>query len=325
MAPSKTTTRPKGSEHPSVNLVSLIERFGSEDRCHTYLEQIRWPDGVVCPNGCAGTISRIKTRRQLECDACGYQFSVRVGTVLQDSKLPLWKWFLATYLMVESKKGISANQLKRTLAVSYKTAWYLTHRIRFAMGDDSPEPLKGTVEVDETYIGGRARSGSKKAKGDHGSRNKTMLLGAISRGGEVRLRVDMGTATGRTVRHFIDDSVSDEAKHLYTDQHGAYRTLGDPRHEAVDHSAEEWIRGDVGTQHVESAWSLFKRSIVGSYHQLSVHHLQAYADEFSWRFNNRDNPFLFRDTMRRIVETDPLTFRALTEKRPSERPERHPS
>src|SRR3990172_1029790 len=147
-------TSPQRKEpRQQFNLTELIERFGSEDHCHDYLEELRWPDGVRCPRCESGKISRIKTRRQFDCDACRYQFSVRVGTIFHDSKLPLWKWFLAVYMMGESRKGISANQLKRMLGVSYKTAWYLCHRIRAAMRDDMAELLSGIVEADETWIG----------------------------------------------------------------------------------------------------------------------------------------------------------------------------
>ncbi|HVW90959.1 MAG TPA: IS1595 family transposase, partial [Gaiellaceae bacterium] len=140
-----------------LNLASLVERFGSEDKCIAYLADLRWPDGVECPRCESKKISRLAERKQYECSDCRYQFSVRAGTVFQDSKLPLWKWFLAVYMMGESKKGVSANQLSRMLGVSYKTAWFLCHRIRSAMIHEDRPPLSGVVEVDETYIGGRQR------------------------------------------------------------------------------------------------------------------------------------------------------------------------
>src|ERR687893_2240162 len=140
-----------------MDLPKLVDRFGSEDKCHAYLEELRWPDGVRCPRCDSAKISRIQKRRQFDCDACRYQFSVRVGTIFHDSKLPLWKWFLAIYLMSESKKGVSANQLKRVLGVAYKTAWYLCHRIRAAVADADNSLLSGIVEVDETFVGGKQR------------------------------------------------------------------------------------------------------------------------------------------------------------------------
>src|SRR5438034_3898044 len=162
-----------------TNLVDLIETFGADDKCRQYLEELRWPKGVTCPR-CDGTvISRILKRNQFDCDSCRYQFSATAGTIFHDSHLPLTKWFLATYIVVESKKGISANQLKRMLSISYKTAWYLCHRIRKAMEEATPKPLTGTVELDETYIGGKRRH-----VGSGNLDNKTMMLGALARGGE---------------------------------------------------------------------------------------------------------------------------------------------
>jgi len=232
--------------------------------------------------------------------------------VFHDSHLPLWKWFLATYLITEAKKGVSANQLKRTLGVSYKTAWYLCHRIRSAMDEVTPEMLSGVVEMDETYVGGKTHRGHEDAL-----KNKTMVLGALERGGDVRLRVDhRAMSRGASVRKFRDDFVADEAEAIYTDQATWYLpTMGDEntRHETVDHQAEEWVRGDVTTNGIESAWSLLKRSIVGSYHQLSAKHLQAYVDEFAFRFNNRENPYLFRDTLLALIHAEALPYQELVQ------------
>jgi transposase-like protein len=297
-----------------MNLTKLIERFGSEDKCHAYLEELRWPDGVKCPRCGSDKISRIRERRQFDCDACRYQFSVRVGTIFHDSKLPLWKWFLATYLMIESKKGMSANQLKRTLDVSYKTAWYLCHRIRSAMeGGTEAELLRGVIEADETWVGGRDRS-----RGDGRRTRQTRLaivLGAVERGGDVHLRL-ANNADRETLHGFLADVVSGDAEAIFTDENRAYRGIADAntQHGTVNHSADEWVRGDVHTQTIESVWSLFKRSIVGSYHHMSVKHLPAYLEEMEWRFNNRENPYLFRDTLLRLVEGDALPYKELVAK-----------
>lgn len=169
-----------------MNLAKLIESFGSEEKCRDYLVQLRWPDGVTCPRCASRKVSRIVKRNQYDCDSCRYQFSVTVGTIFHDTHLPLWKWFLAVYLIGESKKGVSANQLKRMLNVSYKTAWYLAHRIREAMRDDDPDPLRGIVEADETYVGG-AQHGGKRGRALTG--NKMLILGAVERGGKVRVRM----------------------------------------------------------------------------------------------------------------------------------------
>jgi transposase-like protein len=298
------------------DLVELIAQFGSEDRCHDYLEGLRWPDGVKCPRCDSQKISRIARRRQFDCDSCRYQFSVRVGTLFHDSKLPLWKWFLAVYLMGESKKGISANQLKRTLGVSYKTAWYLCHRIRAAMVDESGDMLHGIVEADETYVGGKASGfGSKKEAARHRRDNKTVVLGAVERGGKVRLRV-APDATHESVHGFLNDVVADDAEAIHTDSHRSYRGIGDEDtvHAYVDHSRDEWVRGQIHTNTVESVWSLFDRSVIGAYHKLSVKHLPAYLDEAAFRWNNRENPFMFRDTILALVAGDALPYRELVAK-----------
>jgi transposase-like protein len=296
-----------------MNLVKLIDKYGSEDRCREYLKHLRWPEGVRCVKCGGASVSWISTRKQFDCNSCRRRFSVTAGTVFHDSHLPLWKWFLATYMMVESKKGMSANQLRRTLAVSYKTSWYLCHRIRWAMHEATVEMLKGTVEADETFVGGKLRGVGNKA----GWRNKTMVLGALERGGSVRLRVENRGphthATKALLHEFLAHTVADEAIAIYTDQNPGYVGVGDEdtKHESVDHSKDEWVRGDVSTQGIESAWSLLKRSIVGSYHQLSAKHLPAYLDEFAFRFNNRENPFLFRDTLLKLLSADALTYEAL--------------
>lgn len=297
------------------DLVELIEQFGSEDKCHEYLEGLRWPNGVECPRCESKKISRIVKRRQFDCDSCRYQFSVRVGTLFHDSKLPLWKWFLAVYLMGESKKGISANQLKRTLGVSYKTAWYLCHRIRAAMLDESGDLLTGIIEADETYVGGKTGGyANPQEAAKHRRDNKTVVLGAVERGGRVRLRV-APDAKSATVKGFLADVVSGDAEAIYTDSHRSYRGIGDhnTKHEFVNHAADEWVRGQIHTNTVESVWSLFDRSVIGAYHKLSVKHLPAYLDEAAFRWNNRSNAFLFRDTIMALVAGETLTFRKLVD------------
>jgi transposase-like protein len=298
-----------------MNLPQLIEQFRSEDKCRAYLEDLRWPDGVRCPRCDNDSVSRIESRNQWECNepSCSYQFSVTAGTVFHDSHLPLWKWFLAIYLIGESKKGISAKQLQRTLGVSYKTAWYLAHRVRSAMEDGSPVPLKGIVEIDETWIGGRKRA----RKGESNKTNKSMVLGALERDGEVRFAVRGGPGRESKVsyRSFVGETVDGKAEMIFTDSDYSWgdMTTWDTKHRKVNHRQEEWVRGIVHTNSVEGVWSLFKRSVIGAYHQLSAKHLPAYLDEMAFRFNNRDNPFLFRDTVLRMVEGETLPYAELIE------------
>jgi transposase-like protein len=278
-----------------MNLPELIEQFRSEDKCREYLEDLRWPDGVRCPRCGNDSVSKIEKRNQWECNeaSCRYQFSVTAGTVFHDSHLPLWKWFLAIYLIGESRKGISAKQLQRTLGVSYKTAWYLGHRVRSAMEEDSPVPLDGIVEVDETWIGGK-----RKGSGARWREHKTMILGAVERSGELRLEVRKGPGgeSKASYRAFVDDMVGEKAEFIFTD---------------CDYGREEWVRGIVHTNTIEGVWSLFKRSVVGTYHQLSAKHLPAYLDEMAFRFNNRDNAFLFRDTLLRMIHGETLPYAEL--------------
>lgn len=296
-----------------MNLADLVEQFGSNDRCREYLEHLRWPEGVECPKCGSKSISRISTRKQLDCNSCRNRFSVTAGTILHDSHLALWKWFAAVYLICESKKGISALQIKRMLKIgSYETAWYLCHRIRAAMVETDAEPLRGVVEVDETYIGGKPRYHFDGQQGYRG--NKTMVMGAIERGGRLRVKAsDRPYATRKGAAAFIAKNVADDAQAIYTDNASAYDLIGDEDtvHETVNHNEDEWVRGQIHTNTVESAWSLFDRAVMGSYHKLSVKHLPAYLAEFEFRFNNRENPYLFRDTLLKLVEGDALPYREL--------------
>lgn len=286
-----------------MNLVSLIERFNCEDKCRAYLEELRWPDGPECPRCKNRSVSRIEGRGQYDCNSCRYQFSVTAGTALHDSHLPLWKWFLTAYMMIESKKGVSANQIKRTIGVSYKTAWYLCHRIRSAMGDACNTPLNDIVEADETFVGGKARG---KGRGYTG--NKACVAGVVERGGEVRLKV-IPDRTRKALHDFLDGTVDLKSlEAIYTDEWEAYKGFSDD-HQTINHSLEEWVRGDIHTNTVESVWSLLKRAIIGAYHQISHKHLDAYLDELEWRFSNRRNPYLFRDTIAQLVKAETLEYK----------------
>jgi len=301
-----------------VDLTTLMQKFSNEDTCRAYLEHLRWPDGIKCLRCESDKISHIYTRGGMyACDACGYQFSVKVGTIFHDSHLPFTKWFLAVYLMCESKKGMSALQLKRTLGVAYKTAWYLCHRVRAAVSDADTSQLTGTVEVDETFIGGKAKNMHKKDRErkitGRGTSGKAMVLAAIQRGGGVRLRVE-DRRDRETLHAFIKGQVSPDAERIMTDEWEAYKGIEDENttHETVNHGKDEYVRGDVHTNTAEGVFSLFKRSIVGAFHQVSVKHLDRYLDEFSFRFDNRNNPYLFRDTLLRLIASENLEYKELT-------------
>ncbi len=292
-----------------TNLLTLVDDFNTDAKCRELLERLRWPNGVACVRCGSLGVSEIEARNQYDCNDCRYQFSVTAGTIMHDSHLPLRKWFIAIYLMCESKKGISALQLKRTLRVAYKTAWYLCHRIREAMGNDPFEgpTLLGVVEVDETLIGGKTKGKGRAYKG-----NKTWVAGAIERGGRIRLERIPNTKRN-TLHDFIARTVKDEAEAIYTDELASYLGIADhnTRHETVNHSAEEWAVGDVHTNSIEGVWSLFKRSIIGAFHQVSEKHLDRYLEELEWRFGNRENDHIFSDTLRRMVNTERLEYKRL--------------
>jgi transposase-like protein len=297
----------------SIDLCKLIDKFGSEDKCRTYLEALRWTDGVICPRCSSRKISRIILRNQFDCDNCRYQFSVTAGTIFNDSHLPLWKWFLCVYLLCESKKGMSALQLKRTLGTSYKTAWYLCHRIRAAMKEVNPEPLGGIVEIDETYIGAK-RQGIAGQGRAHG--NKQIVVGIKQRNGELRFFRAEDAKAG-TLAKYIKENVSDDVDVIMTDEFPSYpyalARLGIPKakHKTIKHRNGVYVDGDVTTNGIESAFSLLKRGIIGSWHRVSAKHLPAYLDEMTFRFNNRENPYLFRDTLMKLIEAPVLEYKKL--------------
>lgn len=292
-----------------TNLFDLIEKFRSDDRCHDYLVSLRWPDGPACPHCQSKKCYRIKARRQFICDDCNRQFSVTAGTIFNDSHLPLSKWFMAVYLMCEAKKSVSANQLKRTLGVSYKTAWYLCHRIRAAMANGNGHKLTGEVEIDETYIGPRNVPG----KHGRGAGKKVPVIGMVERGGEVRWS-PVKNVSRETILQLVREHISPQAVALYSDRFPAYKKVArhfPVPHKMVNHS-REWVVGKVHTNTVESAWSLLKRAIIGAHHTVSKKHLPRYMEEVAWRFNNRKNPRLFQLTLKRLVGGEALKFSDLT-------------
>ena len=291
-----------------------MNRYGTHDHCRAYLTELRWPDGVKCPRCESDKISRIHDRKQFDCDSCRYQFSVLSGTMFHNTHLALTKWFFATYILCESRKGVSANQLKRMLRVSYETAWYLCHRIRAAMKAAQPQPLlTGTVEMDETYIGGHHHGAGMTGGGDA---KKKIVIGIRQRRGELRFFTAQDVKLG-TIQKFIRENISDKVDAFITDDFSTYQfaVKGRPlqsKHKTVCHSHKEYVRGDVYTNTVESAFSLLKRGIVGTWHKISAKHLQAYLDEMSFRFDNRDNPDLFRDTLLKMLEAEHVEDKTLT-------------
>ena len=295
-----------------MTLVELREQYSDEARCRELLARLRWPEGVICPRCKSKTISRLFTQSKYECSDCRYQFSVTAGTVFNDSHLPLEIWFMAVLLLCEAKKGISACQVQRTLGISYKTAWYLCHRIRAAMTQTDKPLLDGKVEMDETFIGGVNRGRGKAARWE----NKENVIGIRQRGGDLRFFHAADVKSG-TLEKYIRENISEDVEVLFTDDFNAYRSAArhlrkDGRHKTIRHKLHVYVKGDIHTNTVESAFSLLKRGILGTWHKLSAKHLQSYCEEMAFRFNRRKNPNLFVDTLRHMVTAPVLTFEKLT-------------
>jgi hypothetical protein len=308
-----------------MNLIDAAKQFGTAESCVNYLEAMRWPDGVECLKCGGKKVSRIRTndtertrknakgvvravrvpgRIVYQClnPECGHQFSATTGTLFNDTHLPLDKWFMAVALMVNAKKGLSAKQIQRDLGVAYKTAWYLSHRIRQAMNliemaDETP--LTGTVEADETYMGSKKYDKRRKrAKYD-----KEPVFGIVERGGKAKTWHVAKPVNRYGVIGKLQDTIAVDASALYTDESSLYKRVpaNIQKHEIVNHSAKEWVRGDVHTGTIDGYWGLLKRGVIGSFHQISVKHLHRYLSEFQFRWNNRESQDIFALVMAALV------------------------
>ncbi len=273
--------------------------FHNEDKAREALEAIRWPEGPICPQ--CGNLDQEKIARGkgeahrpglYYCAACNGQFTVTVGTVMERSKIPLSKWLLAMHLMGASKKGVSALQLQRMLGVTYKTAWFLCHRIREAMKPAPRGPLGGEgkiVEADETYIGGKEKNKhvSKRTKGNLGGKGKLVVFALVERDG-LSHSFRVAKVSGEDLRPFIV-TYADTKSSLMTDQGGQYYHVGKEysRHEVVNHGADEYVRGDAYTNTAECRFSLMKRAVYGAHHSISEAHLPRYLSEWDFKWNTR--------------------------------------
>lgn len=274
-------------------LVDLLKYFSDEQVCRNYLEAIRWGGNIECPyEDCkGGKVCKYSDGKRYKCSECNRQFSVRVGTIFEDSKISLSKWYAAIYLITSHKKGISSLQLHRDLGVTQKTAWYMLHRVRFSLGlETKPEKLSGVVEADETFIGGQEKNkhASKRTEGTQGRSHKTKVpvAGVVERGGNVRAKIV--TNTGATNLHrFVYENVATKSV-LNTDEWYGYQGLHKLyEHQIVKHNDKQYVSGTCHTNTLEGYWSLVKRGCVGIYHSWSAKHLQKYLDEFTFRYNTR--------------------------------------
>ena len=296
-------------------LRETMEQFKTEDDCKAFLRDMRWPNGVQCPRcgnvkvyelkkrpfhwTCANPDCHYLKNPKPDKKNTGYRFSVLTGSIFENTKFPLRTWFQVAYLICQAKKGISALQIHRMIGTGdYRTAWYMVHRLRAAMENETFMKLAGEVEADETLIGGKEANKHRKNRNpqNRGPHGKAMVIGAISRKGSVVARV-IEEAGFNTFQEFVQEVVDPNVSLVSTDENAGYRNLnkaGFP-HDTVNHKAEEYVRGKIHTNTIENFWSLLKRGIMGSYHQVSKKYLPLYVNEFAWRYNNRRNPDIFRD------------------------------
>ena len=291
---------------PTMTLTQLIERFPTEGACKHFLQAQRWPNGVQCPRCKGAKVYALKSRpfhwtcKNKGCGGRnGYRFSVISKTVFENTNYPLRTWFQVIYLMTQSKKGISALQIHRQIGSGdYRTAWYMCHRIRAAMKDGGFAKLMGEVEVDETYIGGKDKNRHwDKKQHVQGGSGKMTVIGAISRKGNVVCRL-IENADRLTMSQFVRQTVGEAVSLVATDEAAGYAKLGDSMpHQVVNHSKKEYVRGTVHTNNLESFWSLLKRGVMGTFHNVSKEYLPLYLAEFSYRHNNRKNADIFTDVI----------------------------
>ena len=306
-----------------MKLIDVTREFATDEKCLDYLEAMRWPSGVACIECGSLKISRItresktknKRTRLYQCleAECKHQFSPTAGTIFHDSHLPLTKWFMAIALICEAKKGVSACQMQRHLGINYRTAWHLCHRIRKAMTEDGLVLDAEAVEVDETYVGGRSyrphRHGRYKNKKDD------TVLGIVERGGRLKL-LPVADAKTAILKPPMEKHIAASVATIYTDGHPIYvfaiKEKWPGKHKTVDHVHTYGI-GETHTNTIENAFSLLKRGLHGTFHQVSAKHLGRYCDEFSYRFNRRkEQPNMFAHTVKGLVNGERLTYEKLT-------------
>ena len=275
------------NDNITISTFQLFKMFPDQESARLYLESRLWPNGAKCPI-CASS-ERIGTRKggYYRCNACSEDFTVRTGTIFERSHVPLHKWLYAMYLLVTSRKGISSLQLSKEIGITQKSAWFVLHRLREACGDDLTK-LKGIIEIDETYIGGKEinKHERKKLKAGRGAVGKAAVLGMRERGGKT-VAAPVANVDMDTVHRAIHARIS-VGSMLHTDEATAYNGIGGLffQHESINHSAGQYARGGVSTNSIESVWALLKRGVHGIYHHTSRKHLGRYVNEFAFRLND---------------------------------------
>ncbi|HUO91802.1 MAG TPA: IS1595 family transposase [Rhizomicrobium sp.] len=280
--------------------------FPDERSCLAYLTMHRWREGVRCPRCGNEKVYTLSMEFHWQCHQCaaqGYRFSVIAGTIFENTNKPLRDWFRVIHLMLTSKKGISALQIHRMMGFgSYKTAWYMCHRVRAGLANEEFRKLIGYVEVDETVIGGKDHNrhfDKRSHKPGTGDPLKFVVIGAIERKGSVVARV-LNKVNHATMQAFVHEVVATDVSLLSTDAAGGYRRLHETHnnHGMVDHSAHQYVSGALHTNTIEGFWSLIKRGVMGSYHKVSRKYLPLYVAEFQFRYNNRENADIFAEAIR---------------------------
>lgn len=300
-------SKPKKAIH-QMTVAQWEAAFPDEDACAAYLVVHRWPDGIRCPRCGNPAVYDLPSRKwHWQCEKCapdGYRFSHIAGTIFENTNKPLRDWFRVLHMMVTSKKGVSALQVHRTMGFgSYKTAWYTCHRLRAGMQDKDFRKLVGIVEVDETFIGGKAKNRHKDRRGAGGGTGgvgsgKSVVAGAVRRKGNVVARV-VENVRASTLTQFVRKFVSTKVSLLCTDQWVGYNGLSqDYPYAIIDHARGEYVVGTVHTNTIEGFWSLVKRGMVGTFHKVSKKYLPLYVAEFQFRHNNRLNPNIFAEAIR---------------------------